>query len=84
MAWRYSILAIFLLFVNVKCAFEKLERNIMPSFVKKEKDVQPKESIEHNKMSGDYMMEFLNSMKASGNDDLKSSEESSIEISKVQ
>ena len=83
MAWRYSILAIFLLFVNVKYVFGKSERNIMPSFVKKEKDVLPKESIEHNKMSGDYMMEFLNSMKASGND-LKSSEESPIETSKVQ
>ena len=80
MAWRYSILAIFLLFVNVEYVFGKPERNIMPSFVKKEKDVRPKESIEHNKMSGDEMVEFLNSM----NDDLKSSEDSPIEIPNVQ
>ena len=75
MEWHYTILVIFLLFVNVKYAFGK------PG---KEKDVLPKESIERNKMSGDEMMEFLNSMKASGNDDLKNSEESPLEIPKVQ
>ena len=75
MEWHHTILVIFLLFVNVKYAFGKPE---------KEKDVLPKESIERNKMSGDEMMEFLNSMKASGNDDLKNSEESPLEIPKVQ
>ena len=85
MAWLYSILAIFLLLVNIEYGFGNPERNIMPSFVKKEKDVPPKESIEHNQMSGDEMMEFLKSMKASGNDDdLKSSEESPLETPKVQ
>ena len=86
MAWRYSILAIFLLFLNVKHTFGKSERRIMPSFVKKEKDVLSKDhkSIEHNEMSGDEMMEFLKSMKASGIDELKSGEKSPLEIPKVQ